>query len=135
MEDLEIKGETGVYFVPNVSLKAATGVCEISGESYLEDTDEFYSDIINWLEQYIKDINNPIAFNFKLTYFNTSSSRSILNVLRVLKNYEKAGGKVAVNWFYPEDDDSIAEEAEDYMIDTQLNINMLPFDPDESDDD
>ncbi|GAB4404034.1 MAG: DUF1987 domain-containing protein [Microscillaceae bacterium] len=131
MENLEIKGESGVYFIPEVKLNASTGVCEISGESYLEDTDEFYNQIINWLENYTQEINKPLTFNFKLTYFNTSSSRSILNVLRVLKKYQEQGGQVTVNWYYPEDDDSIAEEAEDYMKDTGLQINMFEFEPED----
>ncbi len=131
MENLEIKGESGVYFIPNVKLNAQTGVCEISGESYLEDTSEFYNSITNWLEQYINEVKNPIEFNFKLTYFNTSSSRSILDVLRVLKKFEDKGGKLTVNWHYPEDDDSIAEEAEDYMKDTGLKINMFSFEPED----
>lgn len=131
MENLEIKGESGVYFIPEVKLNAQTGVCEISGESYLEDTDEFYNNIINWLETYISEVKKSLTFNFKLTYFNTSSSRSILNVLRVLKKYEDDGGNVIVNWYYPEDDDSIAEEAEDYMKDTGLKINMFAFEPED----
>jgi len=131
MENLEIKGESGVYFIPEVNLNASTGECLLAGESYLEDTDEFYNNIINWLDTYIKSVKKAITFNFRLTYFNTSSSRSILNVLRVLKKYEEGGGGVTVNWFFPEDDDSIAEEAEDYMKDTGLKINMFPFTPED----
>jgi hypothetical protein len=131
MENLEIKGESGVYFIPEVKLNASTGQCEISGESYLEDTDEFYNNIISWLETFTAEVKKPLNFIFKLTYFNTSSSRSILNVLRVLKKYEDQGGKVTVNWYYPEDDDSIAEEAEDYMKDTGLKINMFAFEPED----
>jgi SiaC family regulatory phosphoprotein len=131
MENLEIKGESGVYFIPEVNLNASNGQCQISGESYLEDTDEFYNNIINWLEAYINEVKKPLTFDFRLTYFNTSSSRSILNVLRVLKKYEDRGGSVTVNWYYPEDDESIAEEAEDYMKDTGLKINMSAFEPED----
>ncbi len=129
MENLEISGKSDVYFIPEVMLNAGNGVCEISGESYLEDTDEFYNQIIGWLEKYISEIKKGLTFNFRLTYFNTSSSRSILNILRVLKKYEDESGQVIVNWYYPEDDDSIAEEAEDYMKDTGLKINMFSFEP------
>ncbi len=129
MENLEISGKSDVYFIPEVMLNGSNGVCEISGESYLEDTDEFYNQIINWLNKYINEVKKGITFNFKLTYFNTSSSRSILNILRVLKKYEDESGQVVVNWYYPEDDDSIAEEAEDYMKDTGLKINMFSFEP------
>lgn len=131
MEDLEIKGESGVFYIPTVHLNASTGECEISGESYLEDTDEFYNTIIKWIEQYVQEVKNAITFNFRLTYFNTSSSRGILDVLRALKGYEDNGGSVTINWYYPDDDDSIAEEAEDYMKSTGLNINMFSFEPED----
>jgi hypothetical protein len=127
MENLEIKSKSDVYFIPEVNLNATTGQCLLAGESYLEDTDEFYNNIINWLEAFIKEVKKPINFDFRLTYFNTSSSRSILNVLRVLKSYEDKGGNITVNWYYPEDDDSIAEEAEDYVKDTGLKINIFPL--------
>ena len=127
MEDLEIKGESGVFYIPNVKMEVSTGVCEISGESYLEDTDEFYNTIIKWIEQYRTEIKKAITFNFRLTYFNTSSSRGILNVLRTLKDYEDSGASVEINWYYPDDDDSITEEAEDYMVSTGLQINMFAF--------
>lgn len=127
MEDLEIKGESGVFYIPNVKMEVSTGFCEISGESYLEDTDEFYNTIIRWIEQYQTEIKKAIKFNFRLTYFNTSSSRGILNVLRTLKDYEDGGGEIEINWYYPDDDDSIAEEAEDYMASTGLQINMFSF--------
>jgi hypothetical protein len=130
MENLEIKSKSDVYFIPEVNLNATTGKCLLAGESYLEDTDEFYNNIINWLEAFIKEVKKPINFEFRLTYFNTSSSRSILNVLRVLKGYEDKGGSVTVNWYYPEDDDSISEEAEDYVKDTGLKINIFPLQDD-----
>lgn len=131
MEDLEIKGESGVFYIPNVSMNATSGVCNISGESYLEDTDEFYNTIIKWIDQYRVEVKKSITFNFRLTYFNTSSSRGILNVLRTLKDYEDSGAQVEINWYYPDDDDSIAEEAEDYMVSTGLKINMFSFEADD----
>ncbi|HAS43853.1 MAG TPA: hypothetical protein DCS93_25460, partial [Microscillaceae bacterium] len=91
----------------------------------------FYNTIIKWIEQYVQEVKNAITFNFRLTYFNTSSSRGILDVLRALKKYEDEGGTVAINWYYPDDDDSIAEEAEDYMKSTGLQINMFSFEPED----
>ena len=49
MENLNIRGERSEFFTPNVILDADTGNCEISGESYLEYTGEFYDQIISWL--------------------------------------------------------------------------------------
>ena len=127
MENIHITGSHDVFFVPTVNFDATTGVCEISGESYLEETIEFYSPLLDWLEDYIAEVDKPITFNIKLTYFNTSSSRCILDILNILKDYEEAGGKVTVNWFYDVEDSDMVEEIEDYMIDSEMKINMIPF--------
>jgi hypothetical protein len=105
------------------------GVCEISGELNLEDVDKFYNQIINWLNKYINEVKKGITFNFKLTYFNTASSRCILYILRILKKYEDESGQVVVNWYYPKDDGYIAEEAEDLMEYIGLKINIISFKP------
>jgi hypothetical protein len=126
MENKVIKGSRGVYFIPTVNFDAEIGVCELAGESFLEDTVEFYGPLIQWIKDFLK-LNKPITFNFKLTYFNTSSSRSILDILNLLKNFERQGGQVAVNWHFDERDIDMEEEIEDYMIESELEINMIPY--------
>ena len=53
MENIDIKGFKDDFFIPTVNFNAETGVCEIAGESYLEETVEFYAPLIKWLEEYI----------------------------------------------------------------------------------
>ena len=134
MENLKIKGSHGVFFIPTVVFDARTGVCEISGESYLEDAAEFYNPLIDWIDKYITLVNKSLTFNFKLTYFNTSSSRRILDMLGHLKDYQDNGGKVTVNWYYEEDDADMEEEVEDFIIESEIDTNLLPY-PDDDDDD
>ncbi len=126
MQNLEIKGSHGDYEVPTVIFNAATGVCELQGESYLEKTAEFYTQLLDWLDEYIAEVNRPITFNFRLTYFNTSSSKRILYILLKLKEYEDNGGEVTTNWYYDEDDTDMEEEVEDFRIISNLEINAIP---------
>ena len=126
LNTLEIKGEKGTYFVPYVRFDSTTGHCLLEGESYLENTWEFYNNLIDWLRSYA-ETGQPITFNFKLTYFNTSSSKGILELLQFLKEYEDQGQQVDVLWYYPEDDEDILEEAEDFIEDTQLDIKLIAY--------
>ncbi len=126
LDNLEIKGEKGTYFVPHVMFDAETGLCTLEGESYLEDTWDFYKRLVSWLRSYA-DTGQKITFNFKLTYFNTSSSKGILEVLEFLKEYEDTGGVLDLKWYYPKDDEDILEEAEDFLEDTQLNMELIPY--------
>lgn len=126
LADLEITGEKGTFFVPHIRFEAATGKCLMEGESYLENTWHFYNQLLEWLRTYAVS-NAPILFDFKLTYFNTSSSKGILEILQFLKGYEDKGGTVSVTWFYPEEDEDILEEAEDFIEDTKLAINLVSY--------
>lgn len=128
MENLNIRGERSEFFTPHVNMDAETGKCEISGESYLEYTGEFYDQIISWLNQFITEVNRPLVMNFRLTYFNTSSFKAILNLLNYIKKYEKQGGNVLVNWYYPEDDYDMLREAEDLSEGSGLNnMILIPY--------
>jgi len=126
MENLEIKAKSGSHFKPSVKLDASTGVCEISGESYLEETSQFYEPIYNWLVEYTKT-KKPVTFNFRLSYVNTSSSKHILFILRLLKDYNDQGYKVETNWYIEKGDMDTEEDVEDYMIITGLKINIIHF--------
>ncbi len=126
LENLEIEGKSSTFFIPTVSFNAQTGYCKIEGESYLENTWEFYDKLTNWLKAYAAQ-KKPITFNFKLTYFNTSSSKGILDILFFLKEYEAEGNPVTVNWYYPEDDEDNLAEAEDFIADSELEMNLIPY--------
>ncbi|TAF35226.1 MAG: DUF1987 domain-containing protein [Cytophagales bacterium] len=128
LQNLEIEGRAGSFFIPTVSFNANTGVCSIEGESYLENTWEFYSNLVNWLKRYSEqEPKRPVTLNFKLLYFNTSSSKGILDVLKCLKAHKASGGELTINWFYPEDDDDNVAEAEDFMADTDLPMTLIPY--------
>jgi hypothetical protein len=126
MENLEINIKAAAHFKPSVSLNAETGICEISGESYLEEASAFYKPIYDWLTDFVK-LNKPIVFNFKLSYVNTSSSKHLLFILRLLKDYENEGGQVTANWFVEPGDTDTEEDVEDYMIISGLTIHVKPL--------
>jgi len=134
MENLLIQADSEEFDIPYVSFNAETGICEISGESYLDNTAEFYNRLLGWLDQYIKEVGKPLTFNFKLTYFNTSSSKRILYIMLKLKEFINQGGEVTANWYYNKDDIDMEEDIEDLMMIAKLNVNMIPdenirFDP------
>jgi len=127
MERYTVQGSHEVFFIPSVDLNPEGGICELGGESYLEDTANFYNPVFDWLNEYCKDSSNELTFNFKLTYFNTSSSRSILDILNILKDFEDNGGKLVVNWFYDKEDEEILENGKIFEGLTGLKFNYIPY--------
>ena len=103
-------------YYPEVNFNIETGVCEIIGESYMEEAYKFYTPILNWLKEYTLTEGNAITLNVRLTYFNTNSSRLLLDMFDILKKSKDEGREIIINWFYEEDDPDVQEEVEDFEI-------------------
>jgi len=125
MKNLIIPPDQREKFKPEVNFNAETGICEISGESFMEAPDMFYIPLINWLEEYISLINKKIQLNIKLTYYNTNSSKFILQLLRLLSDYSNKDGEVEVNWHYSIEDEDMSEEIEEFSKESGLDIKGI----------
>ena len=119
---MEIIKIMGTDDTPNVILDAENDIFEISGRSLPEDVTTFYEPILNWLDEYAESPNSKTVFSFKLVYFNTASSKLILDVLMKLEEMFEAGNEVLIKWHYPEDDEDMEEAGEEYA-----DIVDVPF--------
>jgi hypothetical protein len=119
METIKIQGTEDT---PKIILDAENEIMEISGRSLPEDVSSFYEPVINWLNEYAENPNKKTVFNFKLTYFNTASSKLLLDILMKLEEMHEKGHDVLIRWHYPEDDEDMEEAGEEYA-----DIVDVPF--------
>ncbi len=110
-----------------VDFNKDTGVLEMSGSSYPEDVTRFFGPMIEWIKQFMVEVNKNIKMNLKLNYLNTSSTKCILDIFEILDEYFQDGGKVEVNWYYTEDDEDILETGEDLTEDIEFPINFILY--------
>jgi len=103
-----------VGYTPGVVLDARKGIFEITGKACPEDAIEFYQPIIDWLEAYKQEPNKETIFEFKLSYYNTASSKVLLNIMQRLEDIRKTGADVKIKWFYYEDDEELQNAGEDF---------------------
>ena len=99
---------------PKVVLDPAAGVFEFSGKSLPENVTAFYGPILEWLDGYGKAPNGNTVVDFKLVYFNTASSKMILDILFKLEGFAEAGAKISVRWHFQQDDEDMKEAGEEY---------------------
>ena len=92
----------------------------------MEETGNFYQPLVEWVKEYAKT-HDKIVFVFSLTYYNTSTSKWLLAILKELREMEKNGGSVSVTWYYTPDDVDMNDDIMDYMVDTGLKIKLTPF--------
>jgi len=122
MESIIIEGTPKT---PTVEFNAEEGKVEIKGRSIPENSVEFYNPLIAWLEAYGSNPKDETQVNIQLEYFNTSSSKCILDVFKKLESLAKAGNNIKVNWFYEEDDEDMLEAGEDYQSIIKLPFKMI----------
>ncbi|MBC8041901.1 MAG: DUF1987 domain-containing protein [Rhizobacter sp.] len=111
---------------PQIEFNAATGDLEISGQSYPESAVDFYQPVMTWLAEFLKG-ETSLTLGFKLSYFNTSSSKCILNILRLLEKANAEGKKVEVNWHHNEADEQMQETGEEFAENMKLTFNVVAF--------
>ena len=118
--------QKGNHKVPEVSFNPDTAVFEIKGSSIPENSGAVYEPIIEFLKEYKEDPKETTTFNVALSYFNTSSSKWILNILRLMKEIlTKKQKEVIINWFYEPEDEEMLEAANDYQSILNLPIQTV----------
>ena len=122
MEPIQIAGTPKT---PTVSFDAEKGILEIKGRSIPENSIEFYKPLVDWLDDYSKKPQSRTEVNIQLEYFNTSSSKCILDVFKKLETVHKDENKVTVNWYYEEDDEDMLEAGEDYQSILKIDFEMI----------
>lgn len=119
---MEVIKIIGTDDTPSVILDSKNEIFEVSGRSLPEDVAAFYEPILDWLTRYSESPNGKTVFNFKLVYFNTASSKLLLDILLKLEQIYEAGNDVLIRWHFPEDDEDMEEAGEEYA-----DIVEVPF--------
>ncbi len=122
MESLIIEGTTKT---PDVNFNAEKGILEVKGRSIPENSIEFYKPLVDWLEEYAQSPLSKTQVNVHLEYFNTSSSKCILDVFKKLETIHKNKYDVQINWYYEEDDEDMLEAGEDYESIIRVPFKMI----------
>ena len=127
MEKIVIEGGAKT---PAVNFEAEKGLVEIRGRSIPENSIEFYQPLLDWLDKY-DAIAKETTVNVQLEYFNTSSSKCILDFFKKLENIHKKTSNVTINWFYEEDDEDMLEAGEDYQSIINIPFKMIEVEVEE----
>jgi len=124
MKTLSLEGSPKT---PTIEMNAETGIIEIEGRSIPENSIDFYKPVVEWLDEYANAPTGDTKVNIKLEYFNTSSSKCILDVFKKLENVFKQSGEkgVVINWYYEEDDEDMLEAGEDYQSILKIPFKMI----------
>lgn len=107
---------------PAITLDIEKGIFSIKGKSIISNVEEFYSPILDWLEEIESVLPKKIDFVFDLDCFNMESSKKILALLYKLKKFKEIGTTVHIVWNFSDKDEDMKEIGEDFSF-----ISNIPF--------
>ena len=119
-------------FSPKVVFDPTKNIFEISGKAIIENTNKFFSPILQWLEDYknivcseegSSDRASLRVFEFNLDYLNSTSVKAIRDILIQLDEIAEAGNNIQVKWYYDKLDEDMKELGKVYSS----LLKKLPF--------
>jgi len=124
---MEIINYTAEGYLPGIVLDKEAGVFEMSGKACPEDPIEFYQPIFNWLDEYAENPAEKTVFNFKMTYYNTASSKVLMMIMQRLEEIADAGNDVLIRWHFPEDDEDMEEAGDDFDDMIEIEFEKVSY--------
>ncbi|OFX67042.1 MAG: nuclear pore complex subunit [Bacteroidetes bacterium GWE2_29_8] len=126
MDVLNLKGTDDT---PTIVLNAEEKVFNISGRSLPEDAASFYNPVLTWLDDFATTQSGvAMKFEVKLEYFNTASSKLLLDIFSKLESINSNNGNsVNLEWYYEDDDEDMMEAGEEYSELVELNFTLKQY--------
>ncbi len=124
MENFFIEGTDRT---PEISFNVKSGVLAISGRSITENPISFYKKLEEIVLEYGENPKPNTSILVTLEYFNTSTSKCLVDLFKLFEPIHAAKSKVLVEWFYEQDDEEIMDSGEDYkdFINIPFEIKLL----------
>jgi hypothetical protein len=112
---------------PQILLDQEDNQFEISGKSLPEDVVDFYQPVMDWLTEYREKPNARTEFNLKMIYFNTASSKQIMDILMILEEMVEEGHDVVIRWHSMQKDEDMQEAGKEYEEMLEIPFEHLTY--------
>ena len=122
MNDLNI---SATQSTPSVVTSWLNGTVEMRGDSYPENSWDFFGPIIAWIEAFLEASDAPLHANLYLLYLNTSSVKAMMDIFDMLEEAYDRGQQISVSWYYDGDNERIAELIEEFKEDLSFPFEIV----------
>lgn len=111
---------------PEVSTDLAQGVMTMRGDSYPENSFEFFGPVLDWVEQFLAQESRPLRLELHVAYMNTSSVKAMMDLFDLLEAAHQEGKPVAVQWSYDPRNERVIEMVEEFKEDCTFTFDIVP---------
>ncbi len=111
---------------PRIIFQEETGIMIIEGESYPENSFDFFEPIFKWFQtEYPK--YTTFELQVKLKYMNSSSTKCMLDILEILNDSFLKEKDTRIKWFYEADNNRSLDLAEEFKEDLVIPFEIIPI--------
>lgn len=122
VSDLSIEA---TQFSPGISTDWQKGLIKMAGESYPENTYEFFAQLLEWTQSYLSATDEPLLLELHLSYLNTSSIRAMIDIFDILQDAADDGRDIRVLWQYDKRNPRASELGEEFKEDYTFSFEIL----------
>lgn len=123
MNDLHIPSTQAT---PSVDSDAASGLLCLAGDSYPENSFEFFGPIIQWIETFLREQSSPLRLELRIVYMNTSSVKAMMDIFDMLEEAHRQGQPVSVAWYYDPRNERVLDLADEFREDCSFPFDISP---------
>jgi SiaC family regulatory phosphoprotein len=102
------------------------GLISIKGKAIPDNAFQFFLPVMDWVDKYCTKPAEHTKIELALEYYNTSSSKVLISILKSLDNIHKSGAsKIEAKWFFETDDDDMEESGQDFQRMVSIPISLI----------
>lgn len=109
---------------PGVTADWEAGLLVMRGDSYPENSFEFFGPVIDWIERYLKESATPLRLELHLVYMNTSSVKAMMDIFDLLEESHAKGRQVSVDWIYDPRNERVLGLADEFREDCSFPFTI-----------
>lgn len=111
---------------PEIRFDPGAGMLEMRGCSIHENAEGFFRPLLEMAEDYARKPAPLTTVKLAMTYFNSSSSKYLLDLLKILDEIQISGaGEVAMEWHYEREDLDMQEAGVDYKDLLEMPVTLV----------
>ena len=112
--------------LPYVFLNEKTGEITIKGRSTSTGAEVLFEEIIEYVKKFLSTNFKNMAINVDLEFFNTPTSKKLLELFKLIKNSSNTNGFIMlINWYFEKDDEDMIDAGEDYESILEVPFNLI----------
>jgi hypothetical protein len=111
---------------PAILFDPEQGLLEMTGCSIHENADRFFRPLLEQVEAYVKRPAKRTLVRLSMSYFNSSSAKYILDLLKLFDEAHASGAAtVTLEWHCAPDDLDMLEAGQDYKALLEMPVKLV----------